>query len=123
MNNFARDNLKLSFDNLINKYSDINSIFLLNYKNGIIILDSSPDFFLDIKYFSKLTRIKPKDIFSELGNPAYNILEFDNFSMITYFIKDNVLLGFITKIPAIEMYSIIDGELENLKKDILDFLK
>jgi hypothetical protein len=123
VNNFARDNLKLSFDNLINKYSDINSIFLLNYKNGIIILDSSPDFFLDIKYFSKLTRIKPKDIFSELGNPAYNILEFDNFSMITYFIKDNVLLGFITKIPAIEMYSIIDGELENLKKDILDFLK
>jgi hypothetical protein len=123
VNNFARDKLKLSFDNLINKYSDINSIFLLNYKNGIIILDSSPDFFLDIKYFSKLTRIKPKDIFSELGNPAYNILEFDNFSMITYFIKDNVLLGFITKIPAIEMYSIIDGELENLKKDILDFLK
>lgn len=115
--------LRLKFDNFIKKYPAINSIFLMNYKNGIIILDSSPDFFLDIKYFSKLIRIKPNDIFRELGNPVYNILQFDNLSLITYFIKDKVLLGFITKTPAIEMYSIIDDELKNLKKDILDFLK
>ena len=115
--------LRLKFENFIKKYPAINSIFLLNYKNGIIILDSSPDFFLDIKYFSKLTRIKPNDIFSELGNPVYNILEFEKLSLITYFIKDKVLLGFITKPPAIEIYSIIDDELEIIKTDILEFLK
>jgi hypothetical protein len=123
VNNFARDKLKLSFDNLIKKYPDINSIFLLNYKNGIIILDSTPDFFLDIKYLSKLTRMQPKEILGELGNPVYNILQFDNVSLITYFIKDTIVLGFISKTPAIEIYTLIDEELEILKTEIINFIK
>jgi hypothetical protein len=121
--NFARDKLKLSFDNLIKKYPYINSIFLLNYKNGIIILDSTPDFFLDIKYLSKLTRMQPKDILSELGNPVYNILQFENVSLITYFIKDTIVLGFISKTPAIEFYTLIDEELEIIKTEIINFIK
>lgn len=123
MKNSARDKLKLSFDNLIKQYPDINSIFLLNYKNGIIILDSTPDFFLDIKYLSKLTRMNPQEILSELGTPTYNILQFENLSLITYFIKNRVLLGFIIKTPAIEIHNFIDDEVQVLKTYIIEFLK
>jgi len=67
--------------------------------------------------------MQPKDILSELGNPVYNILQFENVSLITYFIKDTIVLGFISKTPAIEFYTLIDEELEIIKTEIINFIK
>ena len=125
MTNFARDNIKQIFERLIEEHQKIQAIFLLNYKNGIVILHSCrPSFFLDIKYFSNLTRFRLKEIYgNELGNPIYNILQFECFSLLTYFIKDAVLLGFIIEMSAIEIYSHVNEELAFLKKEITDFLQ
>lgn len=123
--NSARDNIKQIFDRLIEESQGIQAVFLLNYKNGIVILHRcKPDFSLDIRYFSNLTRFQPKEIYSkELGNPIYNILQFEHFSLLTYFIRDTILLGFITKTPIIEIYSQVNEKLTFLKKEITDFLQ
>ena len=123
--NSTRDKIKQTFDHLIEESQGIQAVFLLNYKNGLVILHRcKPDFFFDIKYFSSLTRFQLKKIYGdELGTPVYNILQFEHFSLLTYFLKDTVLLGFITEMPAIEIYSLVNEKLTFLKKEITDFLQ